>query len=170
MGTEVTMEFLQSKSFSRISGWNGKSLDTVRASSGNITVLTEHIFGFREYNFLPIEGSELAGHYDFYVNIKTFEYVVVQNGYYGSLTYTTPAKDKSILKLNEIDTKIVEAKIAHKLLGAYYHEPKTHFFGTNLFKENRQQGSIICDDRGCDILGRLSDKDKDEEALKILDK
>lgn len=118
---KITKEFLESKSYSHNVGW-GAGIIEISSSSGNLNRVSENVFSFIEYNFLPCDGSKLDGHYRFYVNYKTFNYVVFKDSEFGSLTYTLPTKEKGIISLNEIDKKIVEAIIASKLLNAYFYD------------------------------------------------
>lgn len=164
----VTYNFLKSKEFTHNGGWGNTNEYPIRSSSGNIQQLTECVFSFTEYNFLPCNGSQLDGHYTFYVNFKTFDYILYKSSDYGSLTYTTESKDTSFIQtLNEVDKKIVEAKIACKLLGAYYYDPnEKNSKGRNLIESNEEKyncyakSSLITDYRGyiwCDLKPNTKD-------------
>lgn len=114
---------LESKIIEFPNAWNKNRPHKVRASTQNIIQLTENIFRFTEHNILPKNGLELDGHYKLYVNYKTFGWRVIQDSYWGSLTYTTEPKDKRILSkkdFTETTIKYIESLIADKLLGAYY--------------------------------------------------
>lgn len=131
----------------------------VRASNGNIKVLTDCVLTYTEYNFLPYAGSELDGHYTFFVNVQNFQYLVYKSANYGSLTYVLPSNDTSFLVLNNVDKKIVEAKIACKLLGAHYHKDE-HGKRKNLIEHSGYEGSLLCDYRGyiwCELNPDLKD-------------
>jgi len=55
------------------------------------------------------------GHYECVVNTDTFDYSVKQHSYYGSLTWTTPAKDHKIYKAENLSNEQkleIEASIA----------------------------------------------------------
>lgn len=136
---KVDVSFLKSKSYSHNVGWNAGVIN-VTASRTNVHLIKGNIISFTEYNFLPTDGSTLNGHYDFYVNYKTFDYVIFKNSEYGSFTYTLPTKQKGTIKLNEIDKKIIEAKIAYKLLGTYIYDSKyVQNKGTNLISDGRPE-------------------------------
>ena len=59
---------------------------TVKSSYGNIELIAENIYSFVEHNYLPVEGRSLDGHYEIFVNTKTFCFLIRQYGYYGGLT------------------------------------------------------------------------------------
>ena len=59
---------------------------TVKSSYGNIELIAENIYSFVENNYLSVEGRSLDGHYEIFVNTKTFCFLIRQYGYYGGLT------------------------------------------------------------------------------------
>jgi hypothetical protein len=183
----ITAEFLESKKFYYRSGWNGSGKDLAQASSQNINRLTDNVFTFTEYNFLSVDGSELDGHYTFFVNYKTFAYCFFKSSDYGSLTYTLPSDDTSFkTNMNDITRSIVESKIATKLLGAYFYDREaTHSKGNFLISRstgdnediveyNRNiygKRSLICDHRGY-LWTEMKPEVKDEyeiAACKLID-
>jgi hypothetical protein len=120
-------------------GW-GAGEHRIRCSSGNSYQLTRDVISFTQYNFLPCDERTLDGHYSFHVNFKTFEYRVSQHSYYGSLTYTTPAREKGWKVLNGKDKVYVEAIIAAKLLGMYYLDhAAVNMQGRNLFPDGTEK-------------------------------
>lgn len=116
---------LQSKIIEFPNAWNRNRLNKVRAGTQNIAQLCDNVFRFTKYNILPKNNIQLDGHYYIYMNYKTFNWRVIQNSYWGSLTYTTPPKNRNILSkdnLNDTTIKYIESLIADKLLGAYYYK------------------------------------------------
>lgn len=143
--------------------------------SGNIHRLSENVFKFTIHNILPKgENGQLDGHYTFYVNYKTFEYLVYKSSGYGSLTYTTKSDNESwVNDLNEIEFKYLESLIASKLLGAYFYDSEApNSKGDNLFPDTNNKCSLICDHRGYVWVDLIPEKrsEKDLNALSILDK
>jgi hypothetical protein len=176
--SQLTKAFLESKSFSCLSAWGGgKQKVPCTASSGNIHRISDEVLRFTVHNFLPTshDGETYAkedvldGHFTFYVNFNTFEYLAYKSSDYRNFVSVTPVEfngfyDKD--SLPEISRKRVESVIAHKLLGAYFQDPNAvNRKGANLiepqpaepagngFNEGimRHPGckmSLICDYRG----------------------
>lgn len=180
---KVTRNFLENKSFEHNVGW-GAGVIKIESSTGNIYRLSDNVFYFTEYNFLPTDGSNFDGHYTFYVNYKTFDYLVYKNSNYGSLTYTTPTKEINIIKLNDIDKKISEAIIASKLLGSYFYDfdkinqegelliPMELKNSDELYLERYAKKCLICDFRNylwSDFKPQLK-TDQQYEVLSLIDK
>ena len=116
-------------------GW-GAGVRRVSSSSGNAYRLSEDVFSFIEWNELPVDGRTFDGHYEIHVNYKTFEYRINQHAYYGSLTYTTPARESGWKNLNEKDKAYIEARIAAKLLGMYFYDyMAVNGYGKSLFSD-----------------------------------
>lgn len=137
---KVDIKFLESKEFEIKNPWNYGAPMRVYASSGNIDRISDSVFKFTEYNFLPADEKDiLDGHYTFFVNYKTFEYLVYKSSDYGNLITTIPCNFETFLtnkSLPEFSKKRVEAKIASKLLGAYFHDSNAiHRKGKNLFSD-----------------------------------
>lgn len=176
--SKLTNEFLQSKSFSCLSAWNGGNHKVpCTAGRGNIHRISDEVFRFIEYNFLPTshDGETYAkedvldGHFTFYVNFNTFEYLVYKSADYKNLISAAPLEfngfyDKD--NLPEISRKRVESVIASKLLGAYFYdanavnsngpnlvepeapEPAGNNFNPNIVRHSGVKHSLICDYRG----------------------
>ena len=176
----VDIDFLKSKLIERNQGW-GAGVHLVRASSGNSHQISKNVFAFTEYNFLPVDGSELDGHYQFFVNYKTFDWLVRQNSYYGSLTYVTEAREKGWKEPNDIDKAIIESTIAYKLLGMYYWEyDAVNGNGPNLFSTGEKEkagggyrDSIVRYNDGIKLSlissTKFELKDHEKEAIKLLE-
>lgn len=114
---------------------NGK-LRKINVSSGNIEQLNKDIYTFVEYNLLPGKKGTLDGHYRFTINIKTGEYLVNQDSFYGGLTYVAPPRVQGFIELNEFDKPIAEAILSAKLLGAYFYDACALFRkGKNLLSD-----------------------------------
>jgi len=75
---QIDIAFLENKQTVIDSGW-GAGPHKVRSCSGNSYQLSKDVFSFTQYNFLPVNGCTLDGHYSFHVNYKTFEYRVSQD-------------------------------------------------------------------------------------------
>jgi hypothetical protein len=146
-----------------------------KSSSGNICRISDNVFKFTEYNFLPGEDGQLDGHYTFYVNINTFDYLIFQSSYYGSFTYTTPPTQNGWVKnLILREHTMVESIIAHKLLTSYFYDGDDINQEGNHLIEDSEFGKrcLITDYRGYVWCG-LKPNDRSEtdlEALSILDK
>lgn len=113
---------------------------TVNSSYGNIDRISDTVFKFTQFNFLPENETDiLDGHFTFFVNYKTFEYLVYKSADYGGFTYTIPCEFGVFLtkdSLPEVSKNRVEATIASKLLGAYFHDGNAiHSNGKNLFSD-----------------------------------
>lgn len=162
--SKVDIKFLKKKLIKAKVGWGTYGAINVTSQNTNAKRISENVFSFTEYNFLPIDGRTFDGHYTFYVNYKTFKYLVIQDSYYGSFTYTTPAKERGWKKLNSKDKKYAESIIADKLLGMYYFDHNAvNQNGKNLFSTGEKEkagnsfnpgiirycdgrkGSLICD-------------------------
>lgn len=140
--TVIDIDFLKSKEYQRKNPWNNGELNYIKSGRNNINVLSDNVLTFTEYNLLATGGSSLDGHYNIFVNYKTFDYLVSKNSEYGSLTYTLPTKEKGWTKLNTEDKKIIEAIIASKLLGAYYQDGNAvNRNGVNLFSNGKCEPS-----------------------------
>lgn len=125
---EIDIEFLELK-----------SQDT-RSGHGNIDRISDSVFEFTVYNFLQEDETDvLDGHFTFFVNYKTFDYLVYQSSDYGSFTYTIPVEFGGFFtkeSLSETSRKRVESTIASKLLGAYFHDGNAvNSKGKNLFSD-----------------------------------
>lgn len=146
---KITRKFLENKSFEHNVGWNAGVIK-IKASSGNIERLSDNVFYFTEHNLLPNDGSKFDGHYIFFVNYKTFKYVVYKDSDYGGLTYTKPTNEKNAIKLNKIDKKITEAIISSKLLGAYlYDSDSINQKGSLLFPIKIKNDSYLSYEKKC---------------------
>lgn len=143
---QINTEFLKSKSFSCLNAWGGgKQKVECTASFGNIKRISDNVFRFTEYNFMPTshDGKTYAkedileGHFTFYVNANTFEYLAYKSSDYGSFTYVSPVEFNGFYTketLPEISRKRIESVIAHKLLGAYFQDGNAvNRKGANLF-------------------------------------
>jgi hypothetical protein len=175
----VTAKYLQSKKYERRSGWNGDVNSVCEASGQNISRISENVFSFTEYNLLPVDGSELDGHYTFFVNYKTFAYCFYKSSDYGSLTYTLPSDNTDLIsKYNDVTRAIVESIIATKLLGAYFYDQKDSWHqGASLIQPDGETNryykrSLITDYRGY-LWTEMKPNVKDEHettACKLIDK
>lgn len=160
----LTEEFLNSKIKTYIHPSYGECV--YRSGYGNIEKITDNVWSFEEYNFLPGQDGQLDGHYTFYVNIQNFQYCLYSHAFYGGLCYTTNSQNENWVKnLNEREKNQVESIIAYKLLYAYYYEDgmKTPLYGGKV--------SLICDYRNyiwCGLKPTEMSK-HDIEAIKTLD-
>lgn len=161
---KVDIKFLESKEFTVPNPWNRGIPYQVYASTGNIDRISDSVFKFTEYNFLPADETDiLDGHYTFFVNYKTFEYLVYKSSDYGGLTYVRPVDFKGFLTAQNLPSftkKRVEALIAAKLLGAYFSDADALWRkGRNLFSDGTPKDkdgrytdgykrNLICDYRG----------------------
>jgi hypothetical protein len=170
---KITIKFLEEKV---------KAFESNFRSSGNIYRISKNVFHFTIHNFLPSKKIRFDGHYDFYVNYKTFKYLVSQNSYYGGLTYTTPSKEHGWKEMNEHEIVFVEHIIARKLLGSYFYDhDAVNSRGMNLFSDktlpkyagNGFNPHILRWNDGCKIsliCNPILELDKKElEAIKLLD-
>ena len=185
----LTEDFLRSKLKYRIVPGYGECL--YRSGSGNINVVSDNVFSFLCHNLLPGDDGQLDGHYKIYVNINTFDYLLYQDSYYGSLHYTTESKNPNwVTDLIEREKYMIESIIADKLLGAYYYDHNAvNRNGRNLISDGKHEPagtnfnvpiirwldgckiSLITDYRGhiwCD-LEPDERSTKDLEAIKLLD-
>jgi len=158
---KINIAFLQSKLFSGFNVWAQREIN-IRSQSTNINRLSDSVFSFYEYNFLPTcEQDILDGHYTFFVNKDTFEYLVYKSSDYGSFTYVLPLEFDGFLtsELLPEPSKIrVESIIAHKLLTSYFYDyDSMNGKGKNLIEDAElaedydktySKRSLICDDRG----------------------
>jgi hypothetical protein len=124
-------------------------------SSGNINRLSDTVFTFTEYNFLPGsgEGMNFDGHYTFFVDYTNMNWLIYKSSDYGGLTWTKPVEFKDFLRkkdFNKKGLKEVEHIIASKLLGAYFYDCNhIHHKGSSLINdEESYKRSLICDNRG----------------------
>lgn len=158
MSKQVTFEFLEAKARVEIYNAWAKEFSKPRAADGNINYVTDNVLKFTQYNFLKCAKDDIFdGHYTIYINYKTFQYVVYQSSYYGSLTYTTESNDQKIYNANnlpEISKTRIEAIIAHKLLCTYISDNDVEGGRINLIEGSRYGQSLLCDYRGyvwCDF-------------------
>lgn len=161
--------------------------DRYGSHSGNVTLISDRVAKFIIHNLLPGEDGQLDGHYTFFVNVDTFDYLIYQSSYYGSLTYTTESRDtKWVKNLNKREKQAVEHFIACKLLGAYfYNYDAPNSDGYNLVDDpwylktwvplnpfsNGPKSCLIADYRRyvwCDVKANTRDE-KEEEAIKLLE-
>ena len=159
--TNVDVKFLESKLISGYSRWAGREIE-YRSQSTNINRLSDSVFTFIEYNFLPICKQDiLDGHYTFFVNKDTFEYLVYKSSDYGSFTYVIPVGFNGFQTaetLPQVSKEHIESIVAHKLLTSYFYDRDSQFSkGKNLFEEfensenydkTYSKRSLICDYRG----------------------
>lgn len=166
----LTKEFLESKYRYHFIPSYGDCV--YKASDGNISVQSDKVLSFIEYNLLPGQDGQLDGHYKFYVNIETFEYMLYQYAYYGSLTYTTPARDNNwVTNLIPREIERVESIIAYKLMHAYHRGESFNLSDRKSLIEGGYCNSLITDYRGyiwCDLKPNER-SEKDLEAIKKLD-
>jgi len=158
---QIDVAFLSSKLKSGFNVWAQREIDHTSQST-NIHRLSDSVFTFTEYNYLPsCEQDILDGHYTFFVNKDTFDYLVYKSSDYGSLTYVIPVDFDGFLTaelLPEPSRERVESIIAHKLLTSYFFDYDAQFHqGSLLFKEAEtaehyhyiySKRSLICDERG----------------------
>lgn len=142
----IDIDFLKNKE--QIALNNGFKFDAY----GNSERISDDVFSFTRYNFLPTKGTTLDGHYGFYVNYKTFEYRVNQDSYYGSFTWVSPPKETGWKNLGERDKIYIEGIIACQLLAMYFYDYNaTDGKGANLFSngaiatsgDNKHNQSIV---------------------------
>ena len=173
----IDKAFLESKSFECLTQWNGGKYPVIcEAASGNIARISDNVFSFTQYNFLPtsLDGKTpaddiLDGHFTFYVNVDTFEYLAYRSAGYANFTSVTSVEFNGFYTkeaLPELSRKRIESVIAHKLLGAYFHdsnavnqnganliepqtpEPAGNNFNKDIMRHRGFKQSLICDYRG----------------------
>ena len=67
----IDIKFLEGKSLTIPNPWNKGVPYTVYASSGNINRISDSVFKFTEYNFLPADETDvLDGHYTSNSSVK----------------------------------------------------------------------------------------------------
>ncbi len=197
----VNTEFLESKFFHCLSAWGGGSQKVFCSGGrGNIKRISDNVFCFIVHNLLPTshdgktyaKDDVLDGHFKFFVNYKTFEYLVCKHSDYGNLISVIPVEFKDFYTkdtLPEISRKRVESMIADKLLGAYFYnsnavnsnganlidpetpEPAGKNFNENIVRYNGVKSSLITNYRGyvwCNYKVETLSK-AELEALKILE-
>jgi hypothetical protein len=166
----LTREFLESKLAYYEHKYYGTCLH--KASSGNIDRISDNVFKFTQYNFLPETDGQLYGHYTFYVNVTNFKYLLYKSSFYGSLTYTTESLDKNwVTNLIERELIEVESIIADKILGSYFYDSNdVNQKGKSLINDGYKK-CLITDYRGYiwSDLKPNEKSDKDIEAIKLLD-
>lgn len=137
--TKVTKEFLE----------NIIEDDNIynTAGSGNIQRISEDVFSFVIYNFLPGTNPHgLDGHYGFAVNYKTFKYICWKDSDYGGLTYVKKIDDKCFIKIHKSIKNQIEKIIACKLYSSYFYDFKhINQKGNNLIEGCNIKCSLICD-------------------------
>lgn len=187
----LTTEFLESKLLHRVVTGYGECL--YKSSDGNIQQISDKLFSFVQHNFLPGTDGQLDGHYKFYVNPYTFEYLLYKESFYGGLTYTTDSNNTYwVTNLIPREKGIIESIIAHKLLRSYYYDHNAvNSKGKNLISDGKcesagggfspgivrwldgyAKGCLITDYRGY-IWSELNPNErsaKDLEAICLLDK
>ena len=179
---DINLEFLKK----RIKDKSGH-----KGHGGNNHLISDNIIEFLQYNFLPGTNPHgLDGHYTFYVNWKTFQYLMCKHANYGGLTWVREVEKKVFIPIHESIKEQVESIIASKLAGAYYYISNNKVScsrGPNLIGNQKMQmmllsgvtkhyyyegykGSLVCDYRDYPKekgkLGYLSSIDK--EAIKYL--
>lgn len=174
----IDIAFLESKLKSGFSVWAQSEIE-YRSQSTNIHRLSDSVFSFTEYNFLPsCEQDILNGHYSIYVNKDTFEYLLYKSSDYGSLTYVIPVDFDGFLTaemLPEPSKEHIESIIAHKLLTSYFFDYNhINHQGALLFPNleddnNYPHRSLIVDNRGY-IWTELKPETYSDVDLKALNK
>lgn len=115
----ITKEFLESK-------LNGEN----ECQDGNIRRVSKEVFKFTVYNLL---GGGLTGHFTFYVNAETFQYVFYKSADYYNLISVLPVEFNGF-QIPGTEKSRVEAIIAKKLLGAYFYSGNSvNGIGRSLF-------------------------------------
>lgn len=176
---QIDFAFLESKLINGFSVWAQREIE-IRSQSTNIHRLSDSVFSFTEYNFLPTcEQDILDGHYTLFVNKDTFEYLVYKSSDYGSFTYVIPVEFDGFLTaelLPEPSRVRIESIIAHKLLTSYFYDGKhINHKGALLFpnpKDNENiysHRSLIVDYRGY-IWTELKPEIYSEVEIKALNK
>jgi len=156
-----------------------KILEGELSQSTNIHRISNDVFTFTEYNFLPSCTEDvLDGHFTIFVNYKTFEYLLYKSSDYGSFTYVMPCEFGGFFtpeSLPKSSKERIESHIAHKLLRAYFYDGNhINHKGTNLIpNEDGEWGGkccLICDERGY-IWSEMKPEqysDVELKALKVL--
>lgn len=154
MNQKINCKFLESKflDFDSPKDCFGHHEIIARSGSGNLSRLSNNIFSFVEYNFLPGEDGILDGHYRFFVNKETFEILFCKDSDYGGLTYTKAVEFNGFIPLDSLckrERRKVESIVAYKLYGAYFYDSDhVNQQGKNLIKGCDSKRSLITDDRG----------------------
>ena len=166
----IDIQFLKTKEYRGDSGWGGSYTHLFEISGCNMYQLTDKVFCFTVYNLLPVNGSELDGHYKFYVNIDTFNYCFYRDSYYGSLTYVTPLDDNFNENYNEQTKKIVESYISTALQNSYIRNYDTQI-NLPLIEDNPEHNLsvLVCDTRGY-VWSELRVEQKTEKAYIAISK
>ena len=104
----------------------------------NVYNLGNGTYYFQIHNFLPdVVDDILEGHYTIVVNANNFNYFIFQHAYFGSLSYTTEAKDKNVYFKEELPKNSrarMDFNVADYLLGSYFYCGKhINHQGKNLF-------------------------------------
>lgn len=155
---KIDVAFLQSKLKNGFSVWAQGEIE-YKSQSSNINRLSDSVFTFTEYNFLPISEQDiLDGHYTIFVNKDTFEYLLYKSSDYGSLSYVIPVNFNGFLTaelLPEPSKEHIESIISHKLLTSYFYDGNhINHKGALLFPRVSDDNciyahrSLICDNRG----------------------
>jgi hypothetical protein len=117
---------------------------------GSLYAIDDNIFYFNLWNLLPKNDTDvLDGHYTVVVNSTNFNYFIYQNSYYGSLTYTTEAKDKTIYfkkDLPNTSKDLIDLYTSNYILNAYFYD----------HNHVNQQGSNLYPTKYC-ITGNIED-------------
>jgi len=187
----LTTEFLESKLLYRVVTGYGECL--YKSSDGNIKQISDKLFSFVQHNLLPGTDGQLDGHYKFYVNPYTFEYLLYKESFYGGFTYTTESNNIDwVTNLIPREKGMIESIIAHKLLMSYYYDHNAvNSSGKNLISDGKCEPAgggfnpdivrwldgygkscLITDYRGhiWSDLKPNERSEKDLEAIKLLDK
>lgn len=117
----LSREFLESKvnalldywKENKAFGWGGVKCDGKGFIHTPTQAYETESGGLRFILWNLIRG--FSGHYECVVNIDTFDYSVKRHSDYGSLTWTTPAKDHKIYKAEDLSNEQkleIEASIA----------------------------------------------------------
>lgn len=143
-------------------------------SSGNINRLSDTVFKFTEYNFLPGpigDGINFDGHYTFYVDYTNMNWLVYKSSDYGGLTWTRPTGFSDFLRkkdFTEKGVKEIEHILADKLRGSYFYDgDHINHRGPNLIKGEDCKWSLICDWRGYVWVGNVPNIYSPEDTLAL---
>lgn len=176
---KIDVAFLENKLVNGFSVWAKREIE-IRSQHTNIHRLSDSVFAFIEYNFLPsCKQDILDGHYTFFVNKDTFEYLVYKSSDYGSFTYVIPVDFDGFLTaelLPKPSRERVESIIADKLLTSYFYDSDhINHKGALLFpnpEDNENiyaHRSLIVDNRGY-IWTKLKPEIYSEIEVKALNK